>query len=315
MPSSYTPKGNKKNSFIKWSLLIVSIVAISAAALWFFLQPTNSPANINDAAQNEVQTSQKPIEEQPKEEKAEEDKVEEPKETDSVKEPETVKQPEETKEEVKKEEPKKEEPKEAQPKEEAASEPKKQETTKNAAGYSDTTKLPKTPTVINGILLVNKQHPLPETYAPGEGKEARAAFEKMREKALDDGIDLVAFSTYREFARQKELYNGYVAKDGQKAADRYSARPGYSEHQTGLAFDIGEAGQEQHWASASFGDTKGGKWLAKNAHNYGFILRYPTGSESITGYMHESWHFRYVGQKAATEIYNKGVTLEQYLGV
>ena len=183
----------------------------------------------------------------------------------------------------------------------------------DATVYLDTGKLPEEPTIIDGVLLVNKQHPLPQNYKPGENPEARAAYETMRADALKAGIELVAFSTYRGFARQKELYEGYVAKDGQEAADRYSARPGFSEHQTGLAFDIGEKGQEQHWASTSFGGTKAGKWLLEHAHRYGFILRYPEGSENITGYMHESWHFRYVGKALAEEIHEKQLTLEEYL--
>lgn len=185
----------------------------------------------------------------------------------------------------------------------------------DATVYPADSVLPTEPTLINGVLIANKQHPLPATYAPGEVPEARAAFETMKAAAAEDGLNLNAFSTYRDFARQKQLYEGYTAKDGQEAADRYSARPGYSEHQTGLAFDIGEAGQEQHWASSSFGDTEGGKWLKANAHEYGFILRYPEGSEHITGYMHESWHFRYVGKEIAEEIHQKGITLEEYLGV
>lgn len=185
----------------------------------------------------------------------------------------------------------------------------------DATVYPENSELPAEPTLINGVLLANKQHPLPETYAPGEVPEARTAFEAMKAAAAKEGLNLSAFSTYRDFARQKQLYEGYVAKDGQQAADRYSARPGYSEHQTGLAFDIGETGQEQHWASASFGATEGGKWLAANAHEYGFILRYPEGGEQITGYMHESWHFRYVGKDVAVEVYEKGITLEEYLGI
>ncbi|AQU78258.1 MULTISPECIES: M15 family metallopeptidase [Planococcus] len=203
------------------------------------------------------------------------------------------------------------------PKDEVAkpTEPEKPEEAPDATVYPEDIELPKAPTIINGVLLANKQHPLPETYAPGEVPEARSAFETMKAAAAEAGLNLHGFSTYRDFARQKQLYDSYVAKDGQQAADRYSARPGYSEHQTGLTFDIGEAGKEQHWASASFGDTEGGKWLASNAHQYGFILRYPEGSEHITGYMHESWHFRYVGKDIATEIYQQDITLEEYLGI
>lgn len=189
------------------------------------------------------------------------------------------------------------------------------EQVQDATIYPEDSELPKEPTIKNGVLLANKQHPLPETYAPGEVPEARAAFETMKKAAAKEEINLSAFSTYRDFARQKQLYESYVAKDGQQAADRYSARPGYSEHQTGLTFDIGEVGEERHWASASFGNTEGGKWLAANAQKFGFILRYPEGREKITGYMYESWHFRYVGKDIATEIYQKGITLEEYLGI
>ena len=183
----------------------------------------------------------------------------------------------------------------------------------DATQYPENLEYPEEPLYIEGILLVNKQNPLPKDYAPGESPEARAAVEEMRRDAREEGIELVAFSTYRSFDRQKVLYEGYVAKDGEKAADRYSARPGFSEHQTGLAFDFGEAGKEEHWASVTFGETAGGEWLYENAHQYGFILRYPEGSEEITGYMHESWHYRFVGVDAASEIHEQQVTLEHYL--
>jgi len=173
--------------------------------------------------------------------------------------------------------------------------------------------LPTSPTIVNGFVLANKQNPLPADYNKGEDSYARAAFEKMAAAANLDGFEIVAFSTFRSFERQETLYNQYVEKDGQEAADRYSARPGYSEHQTGLAFDIGEKNFEQHWASASFGDTPAGQWVAENAHLYGFIMRYPLGKEEVTGYMHESWHFRYVGVEPATDIYTHKQTLEEYL--
>ncbi len=167
----------------------------------------------------------------------------------------------------------------------------------------------------NGVIIASKKYPLPANHAPGESGAARAAFNKMAAAAKNEGIHLTAFSTYRSYDYQVDLYNRYVARDGQAAADRYSAKPGHSEHQTGLAFDIGEVGQEQHFASSSFANTKGGKWLAKNAHNYGFILRYPQGKEGITGYMYESWHYRYVGNDLAKKIHNKNSTLEEYFGI
>ncbi|WP_236717645.1 M15 family metallopeptidase [Rummeliibacillus stabekisii] len=185
----------------------------------------------------------------------------------------------------------------------------------DAGGYIIGKKLPKKATYMQGFLVASKQYPLPASYAPGENPEARDAFSKLNAAASLDGFHFDAFSTYRSYDRQVELYNAYVKRDGKKAADRYSARPGYSEHQTGLAFDIGEVGNEAAYADNAFGKTEAGKWLAKNAHKYGFIMRYPKGKETVTGYMHESWHFRYVGPKAAKEIYKKNETLEEYLGI
>ncbi|MDS9472162.1 D-alanyl-D-alanine carboxypeptidase family protein [Sporosarcina pasteurii] len=184
-----------------------------------------------------------------------------------------------------------------------------------AIQYIEGQELPEEPTYIDGVLIANKKYPLPSTYAPGESKEAREAFEEMAAAALLVDYRLVAFSTYRSFEYQTELYKRYVDRDGVEEADRYSARPGYSEHQTGLAFDIGEVNKEQDWASSRFGETDAGKWLAENAHLYGFIMRYPEGKEFITGYMYESWHFRYVGVEIAKDIYENEITLEEYLGI
>ncbi|MET3576043.1 D-alanyl-D-alanine carboxypeptidase family protein [Bhargavaea ullalensis] len=181
------------------------------------------------------------------------------------------------------------------------------------AEYDDNRPLPSEPTYIDGVLLANKKYPLPADFAPGVDPEAQEAFDEMAAAARLDGFELAPFSTFRTFERQKELYDQYVARDGVEAADRYSARPGYSEHQTGLTFDIGEVNQEQHWARDSFGDTEAGKWLFANAHRFGFILRYPEGKEDITGYMHESWHYRYVGKEIAAKIHSSGLTLEEYL--
>ncbi|MEK3996864.1 M15 family metallopeptidase [Psychrobacillus sp. FSL K6-2365] len=182
-----------------------------------------------------------------------------------------------------------------------------------AKGYVGNEVLPQEPTIVNGVLIASKKYPLPPTYAPGESKEARAAFQEMAAEATLSGYDLIAFSTYRSFDYQTQLYDRYVTNDGQDAADRYSARPGYSEHQTGLAFDIGEQHFEQHFAKESFGETEAGKWVAANAHKYGFIMRYPNGSEKITGYMYEPWHFRYVGEELAVQVYEANVTLEEFL--
>ena len=154
-----------------------------------------------------------------------------------------------------------------------------------------------------------------QDFNPGENAEARAAFEQMATDAKALGFDLVAFSGFRSYEYQTTLYNNYVNRDGKEAADRYSARPGHSEHQTGLAFDIGEKSREDLWLTAEFGETPAGKWLADNAHKYGFILRYPEGKEDVTGFMYEAWHFRYLGVEKATEVKQTGLTLEEYLSV
>ncbi|THE09323.1 hypothetical protein E1I69_22790 [Bacillus timonensis] len=170
------------------------------------------------------------------------------------------------------------------------------------------------PYYVNGVLLVNKTHSLPSTYSPGENSTARAAFETMKRAAAKDGIVLEAFSTYRSYSYQGSLYNRYVARNGQAEADTFSARPGNSEHQTGLAFDIGGKNKGL-WAEDEFANTAEAKWLANNAHHYGFILRYLKGKEHITGYIFEPWHYRYVGTELAPKIHQSGLTLEEYLGV
>ena len=185
----------------------------------------------------------------------------------------------------------------------------------DAGGYPIAVAAVVEPTYIDGILIANKKYPLPEDFNPGENAEARAAFEQMATDAKALGFDLVAFSGFRSYEYQTTLYNNYVNRDGKEAADRYSARPGHSEHQTGLAFDIGEKSREDLWLTAEFGETPAGKWLADNAYKYGFILRYPEGKEDVTGFMYEAWHFRYLGVEKATEVKQTGLTLEEYLSV
>ena len=163
-------------------------------------------------------------------------------------------------------------------------------------------------TYINGILVVNKTYALPKTYAPGVDAAANSKLKEMFAAAKKEGISLWIKSGYRSYNDQKVIYNNYVAKDGVAEADRYSARPGHSEHQTGLAFDLNSLSQ-------SFGDTKEGKWLAQNCHKYGFIIRYPKNKEHITGYMYEPWHVRYLGVETASQVYASGLCLEEYLGI
>lgn len=165
-------------------------------------------------------------------------------------------------------------------------------------------------TYIEGILIANKTYSLPSSYGSGLTKETLSAFEKMKSAAKKDGLTLYIASGFRSYARQKTIYNNYVARDGKEEADTYSARAGYSEHQTGLAFDLNNV-------SSSFDNTKEAKWLSSNCYKYGFILRYPKGKENETGYIYESWHFRYVGEELAKKLYNDGnwITLESYFGI
>lgn len=164
-------------------------------------------------------------------------------------------------------------------------------------------------TYVNGILIANKTYSLPLTYAPGGLlPEFNTAFAEMQADAKRDGISLSVCSGYRSYSYQSQLYNGYVARDGKAKADTYSARPGHSEHQTGLAADINYAGD---W----FNSTPEAKWLAENCHKYGFIIRYPYGKDDITGYKYEGWHIRYLGKETAKLVHDSGLTLEEYLGI
>jgi D-alanyl-D-alanine carboxypeptidase len=179
-------------------------------------------------------------------------------------------------------------------------------------------------------VLVNKQFILPESYEPSDlvypntrfifkekvekrklRKEAAEALEQMFKGAEKDGVYLAGVSAYRSYTTQKLLFNNYVKQDGEKKARTYSAVPGTSEHETGLAIDV--SGTNGKCAATDcFAGTREAGWLAEHAPEYGFIIRYPKGKESITGYKYEPWHIRYVGKKAAAQIAQKGITLEEY---
>ena len=165
-------------------------------------------------------------------------------------------------------------------------------------------------TYIDGILIANKTYALPSTYDPGDLlPECKQAFNAMCDDAwYYDDINLYEVSGFRSYATQKRIYNNYVASDGKAEADTYSARPGHSEHQSGLALDVNSL-------KNAFAYTAEGKWLAANCHKYGFILRYPYGKSDKTGYIYEPWHIRYVGVERATKIYNSGLCLEEYYGI
>ena len=174
------------------------------------------------------------------------------------------------------------------------------------------------------LLLVNKYNYLTEDYVPSNlenisttyaksgmqlVKEAKEAFETLSENAKKEGMNVIAMSSYRSYDYQVNLYNNYVAQDGKEAADKYSARPGYSEHQTGLAVDV----YNLDLPYTSFEETEEFTWMQENAYKYGFILRFPKDKVNITGYQYESWHYRYVGKKVAKEIKDNNLTLEEYI--
>jgi D-alanyl-D-alanine carboxypeptidase len=190
------------------------------------------------------------------------------------------------------------------------------------------------------LLLVNKQFPLGDTYAPAsladipasltlggkalqlETTVAKAAEALIRELHAQGYTDIVMTSAYRDYAYQENLFNYYIDEEmfyhpdwtraeAEAEVLTYSARPGTSEHQSGLCLDLISA--TDCVLDESFADLPAYDWLLQNAHCFGFILRYPEGMESITGYSYEPWHYRFVGVSAATAIHDRGITLEQYL--
>lgn len=172
-------------------------------------------------------------------------------------------------------------------------------------------------------ILVNKYTYLPETYVPNNledldisyarsgmklVKNAKNMLEKMITEAKNDGYIIRIISSYRSYSYQNKLYNEYVQTDGSENADTYSARPGFSEHQTGLCVDVDD-GKTLY---TSFEQSPSFIWMQKNSYKYGFILRYPKGKEDITMYTYEAWHYRYVGKKIAEYIHEHNITLDEY---
>lgn len=171
--------------------------------------------------------------------------------------------------------------------------------------------------------IVNKTRPFsPQDWAPQDlvpfygqqlRAEAAAAAQSMMDAAARDGVTLTVSSAYRSFAAQKQTYQHWVQVNGQKTADTLSARPGYSEHQTGLAIDFGSP--EGCLLQECYQDTRAGQWLAKNAPDFGFILRFPKNQQHVTGYIFEPWHYRYLGVGLTQEYRASGAkTLEEFFG-
>lgn len=176
----------------------------------------------------------------------------------------------------------------------------------------------------NQLVLVNKYNYLGENFIPKNLENinnqyalnnmklvnyAKEAFEEMAKAAKKENLKIVAMSSYRSYSYQVDLYNKYKKKDGQEAADKYSGRPGFSEHQSGLAVDVYNEKTEY----TNFESTKEFIWMEDHAHEYGFIIRFPKGKENETGYQYESWHYRYVGIEVATYIKNNNISLEEYI--
>jgi hypothetical protein len=165
-------------------------------------------------------------------------------------------------------------------------------------------------TTIDGVVIANKTFTVPEDYGYDITDDAMHAFDRMQTAALNDDIDIFIKSDYRSYFDQKVVYEGYVKEHGKKEADRYSARPGHSEHQLGECVDI-------NYTDKSFADTPEGQWVDKNCSKYGYIIRYPEGKMNESMYIYEPWHLRYVGKKLAKKLYNNGdwITLEEYFGI
>ena len=184
------------------------------------------------------------------------------------------------------------------------------------------TDIKETNTELKELMLVNKYNKLPETYEPENmtnipltyaysdnktSQEALEYYKTMSDAAKQEGIKLVISSAYRSYQDQKKTYDEYERIKGDDI-ETYAARPGHSEHQTGLAFDILTLGVR----TTDFDKTKEFEWLRDNSYKYGFILRYPKDKENITGYDYESWHYRYVGKQAAKIIHDENITFEEY---
>lgn len=173
------------------------------------------------------------------------------------------------------------------------------------------------PTLVDGILQKDLVYPnVPFSFSGNLEKrmmrsDAAKALEDLFAGASKDGIKLAGVSGYRSYKTQVAVFQGNVKSQGLEEASRVSAKPGTSEHQTGLAIDVSSA-SVKYALEQSFGFSKEGEWLAQHAAEYGFIIRYPRGKENLTGYAYEPWHIRFVGVSVAKEITSQGITLEQY---
>ncbi len=191
---------------------------------------------------------------------------------------------------------------------------------KEDTSSEDVSKISESPKYIDNVIIVNKSYPLPRDFVPDNlvsinervqvTSETYEAFELLQSDAIALGLNIYASSGYRSYDIQNDIYNNYVNLDGQEIADTYSARAGYSEHQTGLAIDL-------NTIDMSFDGTDESEFVKNNCYKYGFVIRYPKAKEDITGYMYEPWHIRYVGNVLAEKLYNNGdwITFEEYFNI
>ena len=185
-------------------------------------------------------------------------------------------------------------------------------------GYSEYTEYTEEKAQNDLTILVNKYHKLPDDYEPNDlvalsynsnyylRREAAEAFESLTNAGILDGVIFYPFSPYRSYETQEVLYNRYVARDGVEAADTYSARPGFSEHQLGLAVDVRSSTLSDNLTPEHY------EWMLDNSYKYGFIVRYPKGKQHITQFMEEPWHLRYLGVELATKVHDSGLTYDEY---
>ena len=188
-------------------------------------------------------------------------------------------------------------------------------------GYSEYTEYTNKQAENDLTILVNKYHKLPDDYEPSDlvalsyssnyylRKEAADAFENLTNAALLEGVIFYPFSPYRSYETQTKLYNNYKERDGEKKADTYSARPGFSEHQLGLAVDVRSNTLTDNLTPEHY------EWMLNNSYKYGFIVRYPKGKQHITQFIEEPWHLRYLGVELATKVHDSGLTYDEYYDI
>ena len=334
-----TEKLNKTTKALTWALVLFAVVFVGIALSVYamdsldfngkevLVEENGKEALIDENVGDDQPLGEDVDNEQPEEQlELKDEPAGAPKNEQGVEEPE--KKPTEQREESQKEESKKqieeskEKPEESK---ESGEQPGSEDDKKNNQGSGTTLKV-----ISDGnylLALVTKETTLKSSYAPSDlvripsymnpprelylRSEAFEHLEDMWEDAKEQGVTLSVLSTYRSYSYQAQLFAEYAAKHGEQAANRFSARAGQSEHQLGTTIDFG-SGTSADWTDA-FANTKQGKWLRENAHLYGFAMSYPEGKESITGYIYEPWHFRYIGVSAAKEWKKSGLVLCEFL--